>query len=113
MVWVGIGHDGRTQLKIVQGPLNAVKYKDDIHDSIVLSFLQQRNVDHVFQHDNARCHVARVCQEFPNQNHIRVLPSPTLSPDLSPIWSTLGRGVRHRKNTPETLQELRDTLVHE
>jgi hypothetical protein len=50
---------------------------------------------------------------FPNQNHIRVLPSPTLSPDLSPIWSTLGRGVRHRKNTPETLQELRDTLVHE
>ena len=85
MVWAGICHDDRTRLKIVQGTLNAVKYSDDILDPIVLLFLQQRNVDHVFQHDNARCHVARVCQNFLNQNHIRVLPWPTLSPDLSPI----------------------------
>jgi hypothetical protein len=54
--------------------LNAVKYRDDILDPIVLPFLKQRNFDHVFQHDNARCHVARVCQDFLNQNHvIRVL----------------------------------------
>jgi hypothetical protein len=43
MVWAGICHDGRTQLKIVQGTLNAVKYRDDILDHIVLPFLQQRN----------------------------------------------------------------------
>jgi hypothetical protein len=41
--------------------LNAVKYRDDI-------------LDHIFQHDNARCHVARVTQDFLNQNHIDVLP---------------------------------------
>ena len=41
MVWVGICHDGRTQLKIFQGILNAVKYRDDILDPIVLPFLQQ------------------------------------------------------------------------
>ena len=29
-IWVGICHDGRTQLKIVQGTLNAVKYRKDI-----------------------------------------------------------------------------------
>ena len=67
MVWAGICHDGRTQLKIVQGTLNAVKYRDDILDPIVLPFLKQRNFDHVFQHDNARYHVARVCQDFLNQ----------------------------------------------
>ena len=61
MVWAGICHDGRTQLKIVQGTLNAVKYRDDI-------------LDHIFQHENARCHVARVTQDFLNQNHIDVLP---------------------------------------
>ena len=83
MVWARICHDGRTQLKIVQGTLNVVKYRDDILDPIVLPFLQQRNFDHVFQHDNARCHVARVCQDFLNQNHIHVLPWPALSPDLS------------------------------
>ena len=81
MVWAGIYHDGRTQLNIVQGTLNAVKYRDDILDPIVLPFLQQRNFDHDFQHDNARCHLARVCQDILNQNHTRVLPSPALSPD--------------------------------
>jgi hypothetical protein len=34
---------------------NAVKYRDDILDPIILPFLQQRNFDHVLQHDNARC----------------------------------------------------------
>ena len=44
MVWAGICHDGRTQLKIVQGTLIAVKYRDDILDPIaLLPFLQQRN----------------------------------------------------------------------
>jgi hypothetical protein len=80
---------------------------------IVLPLLQQQNFDHIFQNNNARCHVARVCQDFLNQNHIRVLP---LSPGLSPIehlWDELGRRVRHRQNLTETLQELRDALVHE
>jgi len=66
MVWAGICHDGRTQLKIFQGTLNAVKYRDDILDPIVPPFLQQRNFDHVFHHDDVRCHVARVCQDFLN-----------------------------------------------
>ena len=44
MVWAGFCHDGRTQLKIVQGTLNAVKYRDDILDPIVLPFLKQRTL---------------------------------------------------------------------
>ena len=94
MVWAGICHHGCTQLTIVQGTLNVVKYRGDILDPIVLPFLQQRNFDHVFQHDHATCHVSRVCQDFLNQNRIRVLPWPALSPDLSPIahlWDELGR----------------------
>ena len=116
MVGAGIFHDVRTQLKIVQRTLNVVKYRDDILDPIVLPFQQQRNFDHVFQHDNSRCQVARVCQDFLNQNHIRVLPWPALSLDLSPfehLWDELGRRFRHRQNPPETLQELRDAIVHE
>ena len=76
-VCAGICHDDRTQLKIVQGTLNAVKYRDDILDPINLRFLQQQNFDHVFQHDNAKCHVAHVCQDFLNQNYILVFSGPT------------------------------------
>ena len=32
MVWARICHDGRTQFRIVQGTLNAVKYTADILD---------------------------------------------------------------------------------
>ena len=115
MVWDGICHDGRTQLKIVQGTLNAVNYRCNILDPIVLSFLLQRNFDHVFQHDNARCHVSRVCQDFLNQNHTRVLPwqaSPNMSP-IEHLWDELGKRIRHRHNSPETLQELHDAIMHE
>jgi len=108
MVWAGICRDGHTQLKIVHGTSNAVKYRDDILDPIVLCLLQQRNFDHVFHHDKARCHVAGVCQEFLNQNHIRVLPWPTLSPDMSQIeqlFDELSRRVRRRQNSPEALQD--------
>jgi len=115
-VCAGICHDGRTQLKIVQGTLNAVKYRYNIHDPIVLPFLLQRNFDHVFQHDNVRCHVARVCQDFLNKNQIHIPPRPALSPNLSLIEHLCdelgGRRVRHSQNPPETLQELRDALVH-
>jgi hypothetical protein len=41
VVWAGICHDVRTQLKIVQGTLNAVTYTYDILDLIVVPFLQQ------------------------------------------------------------------------
>ena len=58
--------------------------------------------------------MARVCQGFLNQNHIRILPWLVLSADLSPIehlWDELGRRVRHHQNPPETLQELCDACA--
>jgi hypothetical protein len=84
MVWAGICHDGRTQLKIDQGTLNTVKYTDDIIDPIVLPFLQQRNFDHLFQHDNTRCHVARVCQDFFNKKDVLPGVKPPTTPCTSP-----------------------------
>jgi hypothetical protein len=46
MILAGICHDGRTQFKIVQEILNAVKYRDEILDPILLPFLQQGNFNH-------------------------------------------------------------------
>jgi hypothetical protein len=76
MARAGNCQEGRTPVTFFQGPLNTVTYRDDILDPIILRFLQQRNFGHVFQHHNAKCHLAHDCQDFMNQNHIRVLPWP-------------------------------------
>ena len=39
----------------------------------------------VFQHDNARPHIAKLCTQYLQTNNIDVLDWPSLSPDLSPI----------------------------
>ena len=41
VVWAGIDHGVHIQLKIVQGTLNAVKYRYDLLCLIVLPFLEQ------------------------------------------------------------------------
>jgi transposase len=53
---------------------------------------------------------------FLNDNHIRTLPWPALSPDLNPIehlWGELGRRVRKRVNPPESIDQLQRALTDE
>jgi transposase len=81
-----------------------------------MPFLRRYRFSHVFQQDNVRRHVARVSMDFLNDNHIRTLPWPALSPVLNPIehlWDELGRRVRNGLNPPETLDELRRALIQE
>ena len=116
MIWGRISQVERTDLKVIDGNLNAARYRDEIIAPIVLPFLRRHRFSHVFQHDNARCHVARVSMDFLNDNHIRTLPWPALSPDLKLIkhlWDELGRRVRNGLNPPKTLDELRRALIQE
>jgi uncharacterized membrane protein YeiH len=43
VVWAGICHDVHIQLQIVQGTLNAVKYRYDLLGLIVLPFREASN----------------------------------------------------------------------
>ena len=116
MKWGGRSHVERTDLNVIDGNLNAARYRDEIIAPIVLPFLRRHRFSHVFQHDNARCHVARVSMDFLNDNHIRTLPWPALSPDLNLVKHLRdehGRRVRNGLNPPETLDELRRVLVQE
>ena len=68
------------------------------------------------QQDNARPHVARVCQDILANNNIAPLAWPPYSPDLTPIehmWDELDRRGRKRRNPPATLAQLRNALIDE
>ena len=107
MVWGGIAHGIKSQLIIVAGNMTAVRYRDEILRPVAVPLVQQRNL--ILQQDNARPHVARVCQNFLANNNIAPLAWPPYSPDLTPIehmWDELDRRVRKRRNPPVTLAQL-------
>ena len=90
MLWGGISHGLKSQLVVIDGNLTAARYRDEILRPHVIPFLQQHNL--ALQQDNARPHVARICQVFL-----------AYSPDLSPIehlWDQLDRQVRQRQPPP-------------
>ena len=90
MVWAGISYGQRTQLHFIDGNLNAVRYRDDeILRPIVLPLIRCHHL--MFQQDNARPHVVRICTE-----NVPVLPWHAYLPVMSPIehvWDTLDRHV--------------------
>ena len=104
----------KSPLIVVPGNLTAVRYRDEILRPVAVPLVQQHQM--TFQHDNARPHVARVCLDFLANNNIVPLDWPPYSPDLSPIEHLLDepdRRVRRRRNTPNTLGQLRTALLEE
>ena len=96
------------------GQIKSVRYRDEILRPVAVPLVQQRNL--ILQQDNARPHVARVCQDFLANNNIAPLAWPPYSPDLTPIehmWDELDRRVRKRRNPPATLAQLRNALIDE
>ena len=114
MVLGGILHGVKSPLIVVPGNLIAVRFRDEILRPVAIPLVQQHQM--TFQHDNARPHVARVCQDFLTNNNIVPLDWPPYSSDLSPIehlWDELGRSARRPWNTPNMLGQLRTALLEE
>ena len=76
-------------------------HRDPVTRSIVVPFLCRNHL--IFQHDDARPHVARICKQFLEAENVPVLPWPAYSSDMSPIkhvWDALDRLVRQRVLVP-------------
>ena len=99
--------------------MTAVRYRDEVLRPVAVPLVQQRNL--ILQQDNARPHVARVCQDFLTNNNTAPLAWSPYSPDLTPIehmWDELDRRVRKCRNPPPppppaTLAQLRNALIDE
>ena len=87
MVWAGISYGYRTQLVVINGNLNAQKYRDRVLAPHVVPLLQNHGVISVFQQDNARPHVARDNIQFLRNNNIDFIDDwPSKRSDLNPIY---------------------------
>ena len=58
MVWGGISGLYCTDLVVIQGNLNGVRYRDEILQQQVEPFMQNHPEVEMFQHDNTRPHTA-------------------------------------------------------
>jgi hypothetical protein len=57
--------------------INAQRYCDEILGPIVVPFIHHHHS--MFQHDNPRPHVARICTQFLEAENVPVLPRPVYS----------------------------------
>ncbi len=70
----------------------------------------------MFQHDNARPHVARIFTQLLEAENIPVLAWPAYSPDMSPIehvWDALDRRIRQCVPVHANIQQLRTAIEEE
>jgi hypothetical protein len=86
MVWGGITSHGKTPLVVVAGNLTGIRYRDEIVQPYVIPFIKAQANNVTSQQDNARPHVARVVRDYLTQQNVDLLPWPSVSPDLSPIF---------------------------
>jgi hypothetical protein len=71
MVCGGISHGLKSPLIVIAGNLTGVRYRDEILRRVAIPFVQQHHL--ILQQDNARPHVARVCQDFLANHNINPL----------------------------------------
>ena len=85
MVWGAISSQGKSELHLVKGMMNSVKYTGVI-DHVLVPFIHQFHDDTaIFQQDNAPCHVSKFSKEHFSGKNIEIMDWPANSPDLSPI----------------------------
>ena len=97
MIWGAFSYFGYTPLVRIDCRLNANGYTRLLENNLLPHVNTLLPNGGVYQQDNAPIHTAATTMEWLNDNGIRTMPWPALSPDMNPIeqvWSELSCGIQ-------------------
>ena len=110
MVWGAIHHGGRSELVVLDGPLNRHRYIRLLRDSMLPWATGLFGRTFVYAQDNAPPHTARDTTAFLVQQDLEVMDWPAPRPDMNPIervWDQMGIWILDMDDPPSTVTELR------
>lgn len=109
MLWGAVSHEGKSELAVLKGNINADKYMTILEEYLLPFVYENHGLEGTFVQDNAPIHTAGKVNEWLKQTEFEVEKWPAKSPDLNPIeniWGALARALYHGGKQYHTLTEL-------
>ena len=117
VLWFGVASlAGKTRLVVINGTLNAQRYRDEILDPVAIPHVQNMGVGNIPLDDNARPHTARIVQEhLQHRAYSECNGHHAILNAIEHLWDLLllGRAVRNRVNNTTAVQDLRQIVADE
>jgi len=118
MIWLAATVDYKSNLVVLDGNLNAQKYKGILATNLLPLKNRVANRYHdnaIFQQDRASPHTAHSIFEWLEERNIEILDWPSRSPDMNPIENVFGmlsRAVYDEGRQFNTVHELTEEIQH-
>ena len=115
MVWRCSSAKGVGKISVIDGKMNAQKYKQTLQENL-MSSIESLGLpsDYIFQQDNDSKHTTKSTKKWLSENNVNVLQWPSQSLDFNPI-ENLGRflKIQIRKRAPANTNNLKTICQEE